>query len=96
MNIFIIKGLSPKCLGDIVERYKIVQALSSEYLKRCRKHINMKLISFKKKSRYIAIQCNWGNIKWKNTLSCKTGMAGCHSVVRLADDIFMQISKYYM
>ena len=50
MNIFIIKGLSPKCLGDIVEKYKIVQALSSEYLKRCRKHINMKLISFKKKA----------------------------------------------
>ena len=56
----------------------------------------MKLISFKKKRGYTAIQCNWGNIKWKNTLSSKTGMAGCHSEVRLADDIFMQISKYYM
>lgn len=33
MNIFIIKGLNPKCLGDIVAKYKIVQALSSEYFK---------------------------------------------------------------
>lgn len=53
-------------------------------------------LALKKKSGYTAIQCNWGNIKWKNTLSSKTGMAGCHSEVRLADDIFMQISKYYM